>query len=987
MLKKDIEKLCSQLGHEDPQVVISAIYQLGLLGPEAKEAVFELTMRFDSSDRTTQCYILWALGKIKDSSPDTINCLDGNVIEFDEGTLEYAVWTLTELDWDPKLAFTFLVSWNNIAKHSLKPWFAMASQKLLEKWNPSVDDLLVLPYAQNEDYAYFLIPFLLPQASSVIPKLMEKCQPQNTLEKRLAALFLLGKLHAHPQVIHSLFSPKEWDHFLQDPDREFRAHATQNLRQIALPSPSLFSSYLRQQMDSLENSFYSLVEKEGKAFYSNEQLEEFVENNLDQDLPRRELEFDPFQYDWRRVFSCSPEIPSSPEKEDEDEDEEEEGITAATDFMIGGEEPFPEPEISEALLDMEGFGSTTQTGAPPLASRDKNVFDSILEMEIDKKKEELLDEVLEVKGDIIDDMVEAFGKAAPAGEVFDRESEETFEYREEDKISFRRDEDSDEEDLSDVEADESAMLDGLFLAEDGESTYTEAAPSSAEPPPPAIKAPSPPKKAKPLPRPAPGAGAPPPPSAPAPAAGAPPSPPPPPMQLEEVKAGRGKLEPTTDELPLAKPIAVEKEREEPEMKKKRQKAKLGEVRKEKKVEGGARRISLARKKKIFEEVQEDKAPPKKEIVFPTEKQKAPEAKFEKYLSDSAGCPGPVERMVAQSKLIMKGIQYTMGLKFLIIANAFDILIDLVTSYIRGIYQTWKVGKMIQRRLARRDPKALLGGVLGDMAVCRMKLARIFSFAGFQSEKHNDSFLPEKEDPTNPAFALQIVIEVRGLMDDMKRDLSILTVREAREGAKQTVIGSLMSYIPNPLELIAGWKDVLLLAFWMKYPRRDIEKMYADLVLGYKDMLEELRHSSQWSEEQKAELADFFLELTPFEEHLPQVNERLAQKSSKRIEAYIQENRNHLQKILQTLCNPAQFIYCQKWTRWDLLCEMKRQKDIEKFSPQTTWEWERWLSQEVEKNLDKIGKHPDALEKENRWQEAQIFRKRYLCQRLLQKHFL
>ncbi len=963
MSKQNIEELCSQLDHENSKEVNYAIHQLGLLGEEAKAAVDRLVDLFYEAEPHVQKYILWAFGKIRHHSPNVLFCLDYGVELQNEDLFRYALWGLTELDWDAKQVFEHLVTWYKASpEKSDLSWFVMASQKILHSWNPSFTYFLSSLYQEDEYYSYFYIPFFVPQASQIIPELMERCQQAESLDERQAALFFLTKLYIHPRVF-TPFRPKAWEQLLVQSDLDFRREVIQALRQIADSnenSPySRPNSYLSQQVKLLDEFFFSFAGYEYEEFrLVDEVLQYALYKQIDPSLPVEPEAEDFFQFDWRERFSVLkvseipklPEVPRSlikdeepllkKEKEEffEPPEERVRGITIGRDLSLDMEEvQEEEKEDFEAPMDFmlseEAFGEAvdfegeqivevedreeTRTGAPPEA-----LFD--------------LDDIAADGADY-----EAFELGAPVSDdlldFFDPSSSTDLPTSTDSTIPDDLFGPSSSTDLP--RSTDATIPDDLFDLDD--VAFDLGAPPATGAPPPPIDAPG---------------------------AGMPLEPPTGEMLISVEMEGGEAPETTTDEV-LVKPVSAEVT--EP----------VSEPVEAEPVEGELYR-KKAKKQRKKAEVDLYELERGREWIF--------EPKFEKYLSDSAGCPGPMERFVAQFRIIMKGIQHTIGLRFLLIANAIDILIDLVTSYIRGIYQAWKMGKMIKRRLARRNPEALLGGVLEDIALCRIKLARIFAFVGFQSDQHQDRFLPEKEDVTSLTFALEIVIEVRGLMDDMKRDLSILTVKEAKEGAKQTTIGFLKSFIPNPLELFAGWKDVYILAFRMNYPRREVEKMYVKLVVGYSEMIDELRASSEWTEEQARQLDSYQLELTLFEEDLllRLIQDEEDQKQERKsVEQYIQENREALQRVLQTLCNPAQFIYCQKWSRWDLLFEVKKLKDEDKFSPHVAWEWERWLREGAKEVLEQENIYPDSKEKERRWQEEQIFRRRYLCQRLLHKHFL
>lgn len=365
--------------------------------------------------------------------------------------------------------------------------------------------------------------------------------------------------------------------------------------------------------------------------------------------------------------------------------------------------------------------------------------------------------------------------------------------------------------------------------------------------------------------------------------------------------------------------------------------------------------------------------------------------FESLLSENAGRPGPVERTAAQSVLFMRAVQATIGLRFIALANCIDTFLDIVTGYLNTIFSTWKMTKAIHKRIQRERNHSQLQSLLEDLFLARLRLSRIFSFAGFHLDEVAGKLpSPKSETLIAPTFALKLILEARGHLDEMKRDLDFLTVREVMQLVRKTTGDFLLSFVPNPANLVIPWKDILILTFIMKYSREEIERMYFQFVQHYLRaiaLLEEAylkdnvtQHQEPWVEG---------LRYLVFYEDL--MGERLTQTGQNLEKAETLEDatikcRRSLQRLLQALCNPEQFINPRKWPVFDLLCEVNKEAVTASIHPKYELELERWLTRAVETALKKIGVKPDLREKELRWEEARDFRTRYRLQQKLSKDF-
>lgn len=366
--------------------------------------------------------------------------------------------------------------------------------------------------------------------------------------------------------------------------------------------------------------------------------------------------------------------------------------------------------------------------------------------------------------------------------------------------------------------------------------------------------------------------------------------------------------------------------------------------------------------------------------------------FELFLSEDCGRPGPVERLAAQSVLLMRAIQATLGLKFILLANAVDSVLEAITGYLQGIFQTWKMMGAVRRRIERERSRTQVRGVAEDLALGRVGLSRMLGLCGFYLEECSLS-LPDSSawhKVTHPSFPLKLALEIRGHLDEMKRDLDFVTSGQVRQLVGRSVGDFLWSFIPNPLNIIIPWKDLLLLAFAMKYSRREIEEMYVSFVHSYHETV------SLLEEKYRGELgADYGEGLTSYQRDLFDHEQKMLQRIQKRdifqdggrLEEYIDRDKSHLQRLLRALSNPGQFIDPRRWYRADLLAEVKTMKDMQRVHPQNVLELERWLTREVERALREQGYAADTEEREARFREAKDFRRRYRLQRKLSRQFL
>ncbi|BBM85979.1 hypothetical protein [Candidatus Uabimicrobium amorphum] len=341
--------------------------------------------------------------------------------------------------------------------------------------------------------------------------------------------------------------------------------------------------------------------------------------------------------------------------------------------------------------------------------------------------------------------------------------------------------------------------------------------------------------------------------------------------------------------------------------------------------------------------------------------------FEGMLSEEAGQPGPIERILAQSQLLLKSIQVTIGLRVLTVINFADNVTEFVAGYITNIYRTWKMTKSIQRRLQRNNPQQQISELQKDLDVMRYQLSRLLTFPEFCLREHK----PQQIDSEAQTFALKLVIELRGHLDEMKRDLALLTPKQAAATAQKTAKDFLLSFIPNPLELATPCKDFIILVFFMKYSRKDIEVMYIDLLSSYSDILSLINEEPFYR-----------LEMQDYER---KILHRLQREiyCLQDIEKHIEECRLQLQRFIQLLCCVQKFIDPRYWHIEDIFYECKNRNDY--MSAKFLLEWEKWVTAQLRKQLKNY--HCSTQEKSVMLKEEIYFRRRYKLQRKLTQNFM
>ncbi|WP_372368537.1 GAF domain-containing protein [Candidatus Uabimicrobium sp. HlEnr_7] len=333
--------------------------------------------------------------------------------------------------------------------------------------------------------------------------------------------------------------------------------------------------------------------------------------------------------------------------------------------------------------------------------------------------------------------------------------------------------------------------------------------------------------------------------------------------------------------------------------------------------------------------------------------------FEKWLSDDAMRPGPIERLVAQSRKLKRWIQVTIGLKFIAVANAFDTLIEFFTSIIKTVFNSWKFAKSVQRRVQRQKSGQLVEEIAYEWQQNRVLLSRFFRFSGYIEEKNQ------------PTFALELALDIRKNLDEFKQDLALLTTSQITQATKKSIKDFLVGLIPNPLDVLLSWKDLIVVVFFMKYNRGEIEQMYLNMTDSTVQVIEFLCEQEQ--KKVPTELQDY-------EQELKWRGEKL--RTYKDLETCINSNRNHLQRLIQVIANSSKLITPRLWSTADIIREIKISRYTNKSNFLCDIELERRL---IRKIKNTIKSDNDELQKQ--LQDNMIHRKRYKLAKKLADDFL
>lgn len=381
--------------------------------------------------------------------------------------------------------------------------------------------------------------------------------------------------------------------------------------------------------------------------------------------------------------------------------------------------------------------------------------------------------------------------------------------------------------------------------------------------------------------------------------------------------------------------------------------------------------------------------------------------FEMALSDDAGKPGPIERVVAQSTTVMRWFHTLMGLHFVAWVAVFDGVLSMITEYAHKVLSTWQSVKAKGKKFLRQRNRTLHQEMAVDLMTTRLRLARLLGLPGYAPEEYFDTLdgLDAKNLLTEHTFSLKLALELRGQIDELKRDVnglpvSTFTLRSILNGQLGVTPGLsfgtiIKQLIPNPFAFLATWKDLIIMGLFMHYRRDVIEKMYIKLVDNYQAMLHislSLAADIEKEKEIDPEKVDAqLLGLFPFEEgllerhQLPRLRWTLegdqplehASEDLKKLmlKQAAEETKKSLQRLLIALTFPKRVVVEKKWQPEEQLIEHKHALAHGQVHPRMAIEVEEWLSALAYEAIYDAGLKVNSVDRELYAQEQQQRNKR------------
>ena len=296
--------------------------------------------------------------------------------------------------------------------------------------------------------------------------------------------------------------------------------------------------------------------------------------------------------------------------------------------------------------------------------------------------------------------------------------------------------------------------------------------------------------------------------------------------------------------------------------------------------------------------------------------------------------------------------------FLIVINAVDLTVDAFSSYVTGIFRTWKTSKSIYRNIQRKANNSYAAELTAELQKNRIRLSRLFMLSGYDAKVYTEPF--------NTTFAVKLIIELRGHLDEMKQDLAFITATQTTKTIRNSFKDTIMSFVPNPFSVFVTWKDLIILSLWMKYNRRQIEQLYADFVIAYLQIIRTLDK-------------EYHSTLLQYEQDLLQRLQFNLSEQQEDLEYWIGRSRIAVQRIMQILVNPGKFIECARWSKADLISEIRNGNQNTQYTLQLEW----WLNKEVAKYIK--SKSPEEIRL--CYEEARLLRRRYKLQKKLSCKFV
>ncbi|WP_372368145.1 protein kinase [Candidatus Uabimicrobium sp. HlEnr_7] len=327
-----------------------------------------------------------------------------------------------------------------------------------------------------------------------------------------------------------------------------------------------------------------------------------------------------------------------------------------------------------------------------------------------------------------------------------------------------------------------------------------------------------------------------------------------------------------------------------------------------------------------------------------------EKSWQKWLSGDAGIPGPVERFTSKFKVLLKISQATIGMYFVLFANAVDMIIDTVSSYVQGIFRAWKMAHTMKKAARRtKDPSILVSELWSDYNKARALLYRLLYNSSTTKKQIT------KLDKYQRDIVLTLVLEARYHLDQMRRDLDFVNRKETLATGKKTILDFLLSFIPNPLSVFTPIKDFFVLVFCMKYSREDINYLHCSFLHDYHSLIVKLEIEHKIDN----------IEHIPLD-HEDNIRKQYQLPTQENIDKVISHSRETLHKMICALCKADTFFSSQKWSLNELVNEINRRK--KNCDPLLILDLEIRLSKLITKTLQNNNVKFDATEKQQQISE-------------------
>jgi hypothetical protein len=383
--------------------------------------------------------------------------------------------------------------------------------------------------------------------------------------------------------------------------------------------------------------------------------------------------------------------------------------------------------------------------------------------------------------------------------------------------------------------------------------------------------------------------------------------------------------------------------------------------------------------------------------------------YEMALSEHAGKPGPIERVVAQSSTVMRGIQLTIGLHFVAIVGVIDSILEMITEYAHKVLKFWQSLKAKGKKFLRKRNRTLHQSMAEDLMKARIQLARCLSMPGYTPEKYLQEIENEelRQLLLEETFPVELVLTLRGHIDELKRDVaglppSTFSLKSLLKGSIGGSVdieanipfwsqlkGSIGQIIPNPFKFIQSWKDQIIMFLFMRYTRLDLETMYIKLVDQYQQMLRLSLVVAAIAEKDKdlepETIHDELMRLFDFEEQLYHRTllpkellgpmgalQDLPEETLKELlKEAADTTKAQLQRLLQALSIPTRVVPIRKWKRADQMIANQEASMLQQSHPNVSLTVEEWLLKRANKQIKvhDINHVPSNIEKERRLSEA------------------